>query len=182
MRHVRSPRSGLVGQLVRFGLAGGLVTLLYLTVTTVLSQVVGLPFELALIIGFVSALLLHFTLQRLFVWVHSDGFALGMDRQVRRYLLMAGSQYGVTALSTALLPRALGVPTELVYLATMVIVTSTGFLIMRFIIFHGKEPAASSCAEGRQLDVLVSQNHEVTDSSRTQSVVEAPTQFSQRLS
>jgi putative flippase GtrA len=143
IRHVRSPHSGFLGQLVRFGLAGGLVTLLYLTVTTVLSQVVGLPFEVALIIGFISALLLHFTLQRLFVWVPSDGFALGMSHQVRRYLLMAGSQYGITALSTAVLPSALGVSTELVYLGTMVVVTSTGFVVMRFIIFHGNGPAAS---------------------------------------
>jgi putative flippase GtrA len=147
IRHVRSPRSGLLGQLVRFGLAGGLVTLLYLTVTTVLSQVVGLPFELALIIGFVCALLLHFTLQRLFVWVHSDGFALRVSHQVRRYLLMAGTQYGVTALSTAVLPHALGIATELVYLGTMVVVTSTGFLVMRFIIFHGNGSAAIACTE-----------------------------------
>ncbi|MFI4989762.1 MAG: GtrA family protein [Solirubrobacterales bacterium] len=136
VRHLRSPRSGLLGQLVRFGLTGGLVTLLYLTVTTVLSQVVGLPFELALAIGFLSAILLHFTLQRLFVWIHEEGFALPFRHQVGRYLLMAGAQYGCTAGSTALLPGALGLPTEVVYLATMAVVTSTGFLVMRFIIFH----------------------------------------------
>lgn len=182
MRHVRSPRSGLLGQLVRFGLAGGLVTLLYLTVTTVLSQVVGLPFELALIIGFVSALLLHFTLQRLFVWVHDDGFALGMDRQVRRYLVMAGCQYGVTALATAVLPRALGVPTELVYLATMVVVTSTGFLIMRFVIFHGNGSAARSGADQTEHREPISRDHDAADSYRTtQPLVETPTQLSQRL-
>lgn len=127
------------------------MTLLYLTVTTVLSQVVGLPFELALIIGFLCALLLHFTLQRLFVWVHSDGFALQVSHQVRRYLLMAGTQYGVTALSTAVLPHALGIATELVYLGTMVVVTSTGFLVMRFIIFHGNGPAPSSPADPSEL-------------------------------
>jgi putative flippase GtrA len=143
IRHFRSPNSGLLGQLVRYGLAGGLVTLLYLTVTTVLSQVVGLPFELALAIGFACALLLHFTLQRLFVWVHSDGFALRVGHQVRRYLLMAGSQYGLTALSTAVLPRALGLPTEVIYLATMVVVTGAGFLLMRFVIFHGSDSALS---------------------------------------
>jgi putative flippase GtrA len=137
VRHLRSPRSGLVGQLVRFGLTGGLVTIVYLTVTTVLFQVVGLPFEAALALGFVSALLLHFTLQRLFVWIHEDGFALTFRRQVGRYLLMAGTQYACTAASTAVLPGVLGVPTEIVYLATMAIATTTGFLVMRFIIFHG---------------------------------------------
>lgn len=141
IRHLRSPKSGLLGQLFRFGLTGGFVTLVYLTVTTVLSQVAGLPFEVALAIGFATALLLHFSLQRLFVWMHEDGFALPFRHQVGRYLLMAGAQYGCTALSTALLPAALGVPTEFVYLATMVVATTTGFLVMRFIIFHSSGAA-----------------------------------------
>lgn len=149
VRHLRSPQSGLFGQLVRFGLTGGLVTLLYLTVTTVLSQVVGLPFELALAIGFLTAILLHFTLQRLFVWIHEDGFALPFRHQVGRYLLMAGAQYGCTAASTATLPGALGVHTEIVYLATMAVVTTTGFLVMRFIIFHSSPGAGELDPAGR---------------------------------
>jgi putative flippase GtrA len=116
------------------------VTLVYLSITTLLYQVVGLPFELALAIGFVCALLLHFTLQRLFVWIHEDGFTLPLRRQVRRYLVMAGTQYALTALSTAVLPQALGISTEVVYLATMAVVTTAGFLIMRFVIFHGNPP------------------------------------------
>jgi putative flippase GtrA len=135
-RHLRSADSGLLGQLVRFGLTGGLVTIVYLTVTTVLSKVVGLAFELALAIGFVTAISLHFTLQRLFVWIHEDDFALALHRQVRRYLLMAGAQYGCTAASTAILPGVLGVDSELVYLATMAVATTTGFVVMRFVIFH----------------------------------------------
>lgn len=151
--YLRSPQSGLRGQIVRFGLAGGLVTLLYLTVTTALSQLLDLPFEIALAIGFCCALLLHFTLQRLFVWSHSDGFALPMHHQVRRYLVMAGTQYGCTAASTAVLPGALGVPTELVYLTTMVVVTTTGFLVMRFIIFHGNVSVAPSAPAPIELDL-----------------------------
>lgn len=148
-RHLRSPRSGLLGQVVRFGLTGGLVTVLYLTVTTVLSQVVGLPFEAALAIGFLSAIFLHFTLQRLFVWIHEDGFALPFRHQVGRYLLMAGAQYGCTAASTATLPGALGLSTEIIYLATMAVVTTTGFLVMRFIIFHGSTSVAEPGPVGR---------------------------------
>jgi putative flippase GtrA len=139
-------RPGLLGQIVRFGLAGGVVTIVYVIITTVLSQVVGLPFEVALAIGFVSALLLHFTFQRLFVWVHDEGFALTLSHQVRRYLVMAGTQYGCTAAAVAVLPGVLGVPTEVVYLATMAVVTTTGFLVMRFIIFHGDESAESARA------------------------------------
>ncbi|MHB1536967.1 MAG: GtrA family protein [Acidimicrobiales bacterium] len=140
VEHLRSPHSGLVGQLVRFGLAGGVVTLVYISVTTGLSQLAGLAFELALAIGFVCALSLHFTLQRIFVWIPRERFALPVKHQVGRYLTMAGCQYGVTALSTATLPNALHAPTELVYLGTMVVVTIVGFLLMRFIIFHDADP------------------------------------------
>ena len=136
IRHLRSPQSGLLGQLLRFGLVGGSVAVLYLSVTTVLYQVVGLQFQIALAIGFVSGLLMHFTLQRVFVWIHYEGFALELHHQVGRYLAMAAAQYGVTAASTAWLPDALGISTQVVYLATMVVVTITGFTLMRLIIFH----------------------------------------------
>jgi putative flippase GtrA len=147
--HLRSPRSGLLGQMVRFGLAGGSVAVLYLTVTTVLSQVLGVAFQLALAIGFTSGLLLHFTLQRVFVWTHHEEFALGLSHQVRRYLTMAAAQYAATAASTAVLPGALGASNEVVYLVTMVVVTTVGFLLMRFVIFHAgpsrpDSPAARS--------------------------------------
>jgi putative flippase GtrA len=117
-------------------MVGGLVTLFYLTTTTLLYKVAGLPFQAALAIGFVASLLLHFTLQRLFVWMHADGFALPFRHQVGRYVAMAGTQYGCTVAATAVLPDALGVATEIVYLVTMAIVTIAGFLLMRFVIFH----------------------------------------------
>ena len=136
--HLRSPRSGLLGQLVRFGLVGGSVAVLYLTVTTVLSQVLGVPFQVALAVGFTCGLLLHFTLQRVFVWIHYEDFALGLRHQIGRYLTMAAAQYGVTALSTAELPGVLRISEEAVYLMTWALVTVVGFLLMRFIIFHAE--------------------------------------------
>jgi putative flippase GtrA len=132
--------------MVRFGLAGGSVALVYLTVTTVLSQVLGMAFQLALAIGFSSGLLLHFTLQRVFVWTHHEEFALGLSHQVRRYLTMAAAQYGATAASTAVLPGALGMSNEAVYLVTMALVTTVGFLLMRFVIFHAGSAGPSSTA------------------------------------
>jgi putative flippase GtrA len=141
--HLRSPRSGLLGQVVRFGLTGGSVALVYLTVTTTLYKVVGFPFQAALAVGFVSGLLLHFNLQRLFVWIHDEDFALALHHQVGRYLTMAGVQYGITAASTAWLPGALGITTEVIYLLTMVVVTASGFLLMRLVIFHARSDAVS---------------------------------------
>jgi putative flippase GtrA len=138
VRALRSHESGLLGQGTRFVLAGGSVMVVYLTTTTVLANVVGLPFQLALVIGFCVGLMVHFTLQRTFVWAHTDEFALPLHHQAARYLTVAGIQYGLTAASTSLLPRALGLPTEVVYLATVAVLTIANFVIFRNGIFHAK--------------------------------------------
>jgi putative flippase GtrA len=137
-RALRGHESGLLGQGTRFAIAGGSVALVYLATTTVLADVVGLPFQLALAIGFCVGLVVHFTLQRLFVWTYHEEFALPLHHQVGRYLAAAAVQYGVTAASTSVLPSALGVATEVVYLATVAVVISTNFLVFRHGIFHSK--------------------------------------------
>src|SRR5580704_15033876 len=121
VRRLRAPESGLLGQGVRFALSGGTVALVYLGTTTVLAEVVGIPFQAALAIGFSLGLVVHFTLQRLFVWTHHEEFALPLGHQVGRYLVAAAVQYGVTAAATALLPSSLDVPAETVYLATVAV-------------------------------------------------------------
>jgi len=93
----RGARARLAGQGVRFALSGGAVALVYIATTTLLAEVIGIPFELALAIGFSLAIATHFTLQRVFVWVHAEGFALPIRRQAMRYLPIAGIQYGLTA-------------------------------------------------------------------------------------
>jgi putative flippase GtrA len=145
LRAQRSPRtllgwarsgSGLKGQGVRYAMAGVVVALVYLLATTFLAEVVGLPFQAALPIGFALALSVHFTLQRLFVWVHHEEFALPFRHQARRYLTVVLAQYGVTAASTALLPSVLGLPTEAVYLITALLLASANFLLFRSVVFH----------------------------------------------
>jgi putative flippase GtrA len=150
--HLRILRSNtIVGQGTRFALAGSLVSLIYLTTTTVLSVFAGVPFQTALAVGFFVALVFHFTLQRIFVWAHQEAFALPLRHQVGRYLLVAGTQYGVTAGSTSLLPAALGLPTEVVYLATVLLLVSANFLVFRHGIFHARktdlEPTSGSTVE-----------------------------------
>jgi putative flippase GtrA len=136
VRSMLSPDSGVLGQGVRFVLAGSFVALVYLLTTSFLALVVGVPFQLALALGFCLGLTVHFTLQRLFVWMHEQDFALPLRHQAGRYLLIAGTQYGITAASTALLPAALGLPTETVYLITFPIVASANFLVFRNGVFH----------------------------------------------
>jgi putative flippase GtrA len=141
----RGSRPSGRGQGVRFALAGCTVGLIYLTTTTVLADVVGLPFEVALPIGFSIALIVHFTLQRVFVWSHSEAFALPLRHQATRYLAAAAVQYGLTAASTSLLPSLLGVPTETVYVVTVGVLAVTNFLLFRRIIFH-VQPTATEAA------------------------------------
>ena len=133
---VRVPGPGILGQGVRFAISGGAVALVYLTTTTVLADVVGVPFQVALAIGFCAGLAVHFTLQRLFVWGHRETFSLPLRHQAGRYLVVAAAQYCVTAASTSLLPSALGVSTESVYLATVVVLTCTNFVVFRNFVFH----------------------------------------------
>jgi putative flippase GtrA len=135
-RRLLTPESGLLGQGTRYALAGSAVALVYLLTTTFLAVVVGLPFQEALPIGFAVQLAVHFTLQRTFVWVHHEEFALPFPHQARRYLAVAGTQLAVTALSTSLLPAALGLSTEVVYLGTVVVLTTANFLLFRNVVFH----------------------------------------------
>jgi putative flippase GtrA len=136
LRDIRSPRWGIYGQGFRFAMSGVVVATVYATATTVLHEVFGLPFELALAIGYVMSAVIHYTLQRLFVWHHDEQFALGAHSQVARYLCVSLSQYGLTALATAKLPSLLGAPVEAVYLTTMLALAIINFVIFRSSVFH----------------------------------------------
>jgi choline kinase/putative flippase GtrA len=135
VRTVRE-RSDLFGQGTRYALAGATVALVYLLTTTALSTLAHLRFQLALAIGFCCGLVVHFTLQRTFVWGGRGDFALPLHRQTARYLVAAGTQYGLTAAGTSLLPAALGLPVEVVYLALVAILVSTNFVVFRNVVFH----------------------------------------------
>lgn len=139
VRRLRSPDSGAIGQGVRFAFAGVIVAFVYLTTTTVLADVFAVPFQLALALGYVTAVGVHFTLQRLFVWVHHTQFALGIRGQASRYLLVTGVQYALTAISTSLLPSALDVQVTLVYIVTALALGMANFLIFRGKVFHATD-------------------------------------------
>jgi putative flippase GtrA len=131
----------ILAQGVRFAFSGVVVSIVYISVTTVLSEVSHLRFQVALAIGWTAAVAVHFTLQRTFVWKRQQQFALPFARQVRRYLLVAVSQLGVTTATTTFLPPVLGVPAEVVYLATVSLVTLLNFVVFRHGVFHAHAPA-----------------------------------------
>lgn len=132
----RAAWAELRGQGFRFVLVGAIVAGVYVGTTTLLAEVIGVPFEVSLAIGFALAIVTHFSLQRLYVWRHAAAFALSLHHQVARYLAMAGLQYGLTAAITATLPHAFGVSPEVVYLPTVLVIAVTNFLIFRSRIFH----------------------------------------------
>lgn len=150
LREIRSPRWGIAGQAVRFAVSGSAVAVVYVAVTTVLHDVVAVPFQTALAIGFVVSVALNFTLQRVFVWRHFEGFALAARHQAVRYLCMSGGQYGLTVLSTSRLPPLLGLPVEVVYLATMITLAAINFLVFRHRVFHTEPPSRKETARERQ--------------------------------
>jgi putative flippase GtrA len=137
-KDLRSPNSGLIGQIVRFLFAGGIVAVVYACVTLALADIVGLHFQIALAIGFAVALVVQFNLYRVFVWVHHEEFALPMHHQAGRYMLAAGIGYGTTAICTSFLPSVLGISTEIVYLGMVVALPIINFAVFRYVIFHTK--------------------------------------------
>jgi putative flippase GtrA len=141
----------MVGQGVRFIVAGATVTLVYPTTTAVFAEVLGTPFQMALAIGFCTGVAVHFTLQRLFVWRHSRGFTLQLGHQATRYLAVVLVQYGVTVAATSLLPPILGVSTVSVYLVTVSVLTCTNFMVFRRFVFHaGPSLPESALAVGER--------------------------------
>jgi putative flippase GtrA len=141
-RHLASPDAGRVGHGVRFAIAGAVVTVVYVTTTTLLVQVFGVDFQVALATGYLLGLCVHFTLQRVFVWVHHAEFVLSLRQQAGRYLLLAALQYGLTAAAVAVLPSRLGLSQQLVYFGAVLVVTAANFLIFGSRVFHaGRAPA-----------------------------------------
>jgi putative flippase GtrA len=138
---VRSPELGLIGQGARYALAGATVAFVALATTITLAEGAGLAYEAAFAIGYSLALAAHFTLQRVFVWSHHEGFALPIHHQLFRYLPIALGNYGFVAAAIALLPHLLGVATLIVYLAATAVVTVVAFLLLRSRVFHADTPA-----------------------------------------
>jgi putative flippase GtrA len=144
LRDIRSPRWGVAGQGLRFLMSGGVVALVYAATTTLLHAALGLPFQLALVLGYLLSLAVHYTLQRLFVWRHDEEFALRAHSQLARYMCVSVSQYALTAVATAKLPRLLSTPVESVYLVTIFTLALMNFAIFRTRVFHPASDRAAS--------------------------------------
>jgi putative flippase GtrA len=129
-------RRALLAQGGRYALAGSMVAVVYFTITTIMRAVVGAPWPLAVAVGYVIATSLHFTLQRILVFRHKEGFALSVREQLPRFAALVVCQYAVTISAMAVLPHLLGLPSLLVYFGVAGAITVVSFVILRTRLFH----------------------------------------------
>jgi putative flippase GtrA len=132
----RPTRARVLLQLVRFGLTGLLVFIVYTGGTLLLSGPLGVPIVLAIGIATLLALILNFTMQRHFVFHDHDTFALGLRAQFGRYVLAVLINYAVTALIVSTVPGATGLSQELVFVLTAMVMSLVSFTVVRGWIFH----------------------------------------------
>ncbi len=111
------------------------MAIFYLGLTSLLA-VIGMPFQAALIVSFLAAVVVHFSLQRVFVWSQRGKYALPMRQQLRRYLPLVVVQYITTAAATAILPTWVGLPVLAVYIGFTVLYSLFNFLFFRARVFH----------------------------------------------
>jgi putative flippase GtrA len=133
-------KTSILDRADRFVIAGAAVAAVYIGLTLVLAELLGLPFQAALALAFATAVGCHFALQRLFVWRRQERFRLSWRQQVGRYLLVVGAQYGAAAVVTATIPAALDVPLWVVYIVWTVLASVAAFLIFGQKVFHGHRP------------------------------------------
>jgi putative flippase GtrA len=131
----------------RFVVAGGAMSIFYLGLTSLLA-VIGMPFQAALIVSFLANVVLHFTLQRVFVWSQHGKYALPMRQQLHRYLPLVVVQYIMTAAATATLPALVGLPVLAVYIGFVLSYSVFNFVFFRARIFHAAIESRTS--DGQQ--------------------------------
>jgi len=135
----------LIAQVLRFAGVGAFIMCLYLGVTAGLSELAGVPFQVAVAVGYFTGVAVHFVLHRIFVFASDDEYALSVGGQLLRFVVLVIGQYAVTAGSVALLPNVLGVDRLYVWLGTVAVVTPVAFVLLRTRLFHpsaAPEPVA----------------------------------------
>jgi putative flippase GtrA len=125
---------------LRYLAVAGVNTLIYIGLTLLLVDVLGLPIQVAIPLAYGTAMCTHFLFQRLVVFAHVESYALKGHQQAGRYLAIAAVQYPVTAVSTALIPALTGWSERAVYVVTVIVIAAVTFLLLRQRVFHA-EPA-----------------------------------------
>jgi putative flippase GtrA len=127
------------GPPLRYAIAGGMVAAVYPGTPLALTALVGTPIEVAIPIAYLAAVCLHFSLQRHFVFRHVPSFELSKRYQIARYVVIGAVQYPTAAISTAVLPGALGVPPRVIYVCSVITISAVCFVLLRTHVFHAAE-------------------------------------------
>jgi putative flippase GtrA len=123
-------------QLWRFAFTGTVVAALYFAVLTGLVVLADVPAQVALIVAFVTAVVVHFTLNRQFVFGSETTYALHLTAQGVRYLGVALASYLINAVALATLPGLTGLPELAVVAVTTAAVTVFTFVVLRGWVFR----------------------------------------------
>ncbi|MCW2996408.1 MAG: GtrA family protein [Conexibacter sp.] len=129
-------RHPLTAQLARYGIAGAITLVLGAIVVLLLSGPGGLAIQLAIPLSYPVIAVVHFSLQRHFVFVGGE-YALAGGAQLGRYLLVAVvGHYGCVAGGTAFLHDVAGLGDQLAYLIMVSTMPIVMFVVMRLRVFH----------------------------------------------
>jgi putative flippase GtrA len=99
-----------------------------------LAVLVGVPIQVALAVSFAIALVMHFTINR--QWVFAPGSGLHFSRQGLRYVVVAAVSYTGTATSVAFLPGLLGLPELAVFFMAAAAMACVSFVGLNFCVFR----------------------------------------------
>jgi putative flippase GtrA len=129
-------RHPIVQRLGRFALSGVAVQTVYTALMAVLLLGADLSRQLALAISYAGALIVHFTLNRGFVFVRSGGYRHGLSSHGKRYVLAAILVYVATALGVAVVPEALGVTPFVAWVLVVVVLSAFNFVLLDRFVFR----------------------------------------------
>lgn len=121
--------------LSKFAFSGGLVAAVHLGLVSLLVAV-DTPIQAALAMAYVVTLLVHFTLNRQWVFASRSGYAFHVSQQGARYLLVAAFSYASTALGVAVLPGTLDIPELVAFFLTTGVMACVSFLLLHLWIFR----------------------------------------------
>lgn len=123
-------------RLGRFALSAITVQVVYATLMAIFLLGLHLPRQTALAMGYTIALIVHFTLNRQFVFAPAGGYTRSLTGHGGRYLASAVLVYGITALGLALVPGPLGVSPFIAWLLLATTVGALNFVLLGRFVFR----------------------------------------------
>jgi putative flippase GtrA len=134
-----------VKRLGRFLLSAAAVQGVYTAAMAIGLLLLDAPRQAVLLVAFLLSLVVHFSLNRQWVFnprhhapdpVEQRAYRLGLSGHGVRYVTVAAGVYGITALSLAVLPGVLGLAPFLVWLGTSGTIGVLNFFLLGRLVFR----------------------------------------------